>query len=436
MINIQKITKQDIDERGKLLHEPRWLRDERMKSWEAFNTSDEINWKKRKTPKIDFDTAVKLDFPQDKITPLKYKNKVPEGTSGKITMHAGKVLRISLKKELANQGVVFCDMQTAVLERADLLEQYIKDSELGFSDKLTHFQKALWENGVFLWIPSGMVIQEPFQIQIIQNNTEQSVMGRNVFVTEKNASAIIEEIHESSKEGDAQILCSTITEVFAAEASQLKYFSNQHWSDNVYDLSISRYNAERNAKVIALLSLLGAESGRVVVTGNPFQVDSHVQHDAIIVGKNNQRFKIIAEMDHSQKHSEGLMRYKGILKDEAYSDLDGLIRVGPTGQFTNSRLEEHTLLLSDKARCDTLPALDIQTDNVQVSHAAAVTQADQEKMFYLMSRGLNEDEARALLAEGFFEDLLSLITRPEWYDSTKKLIEFQILTSTETTLHD
>lgn len=260
-------------------------------------------------------------------------------------------------------------------------------------------------------------------------------MNRNIFITERNSSAIVEEIYESSESGDEQLLCSSVTEIFAKESSECKYFNNQNWANNIYDLSVRRYNAERNARITALLSILGAEAGRIVVTGNPSNESAHVQHDAIIVGKGKQHFKIIAEMEHIKQHSEGLMRYKGILKDQAYSDLDGLIRVRPQGQFTHSRLEEHTLLLSEKARCDALPALDIQTDNVQVSHAAAVTQADQERMFYLMSRGLNEEEARALLVEGFFEDLLSLITRPEWYDITKKLIESQILSSPEKLAH-
>jgi Fe-S cluster assembly protein SufB len=435
MIKIEDITKEIIDEQGKRLHEPRWLREERMKSLEQFQSADEMNWKKSKTPKLDFASTAQLSFSEE-VSPLKIKEKVPEGSSGKITMHDGKVLRISLKKELAHQGVIFCDMQTAVLERADLLELHCKESNWGLEDKLSFFQRTFWDNGVFLWIPAGVNVEEPFQIQIVQTKKEKSIMNRNVFITEKGASAIVEELYESLENDEERILCSTVTEIFAQEASHIKYFSNQNWPDNIYDLSLRRYNAEKSAKITTLLSLLGAKEGRIAVTGNPSQESAHVQHDGILVGREKQSFKIIAEMEHTQQHSEGLMRYKGILKDEAYSDLDGLIRVRPHGQFTHSRLEEHTLLLSDKARCDALPALDIQTDNVQVSHAAAVTQADQERMFYLMSRGLNEDEARALLVEGFFEDLLSLISRPEWYDFTKSLIESKVLSSSDTVLND
>ena len=135
-------------------------------------------------------------------------------------------------------------------------------------------------------------------------------------------------------------------------------------------------------------------------------------------------------MDHQEPHTEGFMKYKGILKDKAYTDLSGLIRVGSAAQMTNSRLEEHTVLLSEKSRCDALPALDIQTDDVQVSHSAAVTQADEEKLFYLMSRGLDESQARTLIVEGFFEDLLATIHSHECYEQTKQRIQEKMLSNT------
>lgn len=436
MISIKSITLEKIDHQGKVFHEPRWLREERMKSWEQFLAADEINWKKKKIPVLDFDSVLKKNFNDEEISPLKISQKVPEGTSGKITFQDGKVFRISLDKDLAYKGVILCDMKTAVLERADLLEKYLKDTDWGTVDKLSALQRSLWENGFFLWIPTGVQVEKPFQVQIVQNQDQQSYLGRNVVILEKNASAIVEVLYESKSDSTEKVLCSTVTEIFAEEASQCQYFSNQNWSDQVYDLSLRKLHAEKHAKITALFSLLGAAEGRIHITGHPSEESSRVQHDSIIVGKQKQRFKIIAEMDHISQHSEGMMRYKGILKDEAYSDLDGLIRVMPTAQFTQSRLEEHTLLLSDEARCDALPALDIRTDNVNVSHAAAITQADQEKLFYLMSRGLNEEEAKALLIEGFFEDLLSLISRPEWYDFTKSLIESKILTSPDNVLHD
>lgn len=425
MIPLENITTEKINEQGMQMHEPKWLRDERMQAWKQYQNADEIHWKKTKTPKIDLNESLRLIFPSEEIIPLKVEKKVPEGSSGKITFHDDKVLRISLKKELANKGVIFCDMQTAVLERADLLEQHLRGRNPS-SEKLSAMQQALWSNGYFLWVPAGVVIEEPFQVQFIHTSPEKSMMLKNVIVAETSSQVMLEELSESSVEGS--VLHANTTEIIALESAVVKYFPVQHWGDDIYDLSERSYWAERNAKITSLLSVYGAASGRLTISGHPLAESSHVQHDAIIIGKREQRFKIIPSMHHIQQHSEGLMRYKGILKDSAYSDLDGVIRVTSQGQFTHSRLEEQTLLLSEKARCDALPALDIQTENVQVSHAASVAQADPERMFYLMSRGLNEEEARALLVEGFFEDLITLIPREEWQEFNRNLIEAQLLT--------
>lgn len=338
-------------------------------------------------------------------------------------------MRISLSPGLANNGVIFCDMQTAVLERADLLEAYIKESHWGIKDKLSSFHKALWENGYFLFVPKGIIIEKPFQAHIIQKDGKKSILNRNLIIMDEESSATVEELFETEHSEKKETICFSATEAFVEEAASLKYLSTQNWGKNIYDLSYRRLNVSKNAQLKSLFIILGAQEGRSVITGDASQEGAQIEHDAIIVGCDKQRFKIIAEMEHHARQTQGLMRYKGILKDHSYTDLDGLIQVKPTGQESRSRLEEHTLLLSKKARCDALPALDIQTDKVQVSHSAAVTQADEDKLFYLMSRGLNEEDALSLIVQGFFENLLALITRKEWYEMNKRLIESKLLSS-------
>src|SRR5690606_37782487 len=111
------------------------------------------------------------------------------------------------------------------------------------------------------------------------------------------------------------------------------------------------------------------------------------------------------------------------------SYLDGLIKVLPQGKKTTSRLEEHTLILGNKAKCDALPALDIQTSDVNVSHSASVSKADEEKIFYAMSRGLSEEEARNIIIQGFFENLLEMIQDPLLYEKLKNLIEAKLFSN-------
>ncbi|MDP2691231.1 MAG: SufD family Fe-S cluster assembly protein [bacterium] len=424
MIKLSTITINDIDARGKLTHEPRWMRQARMKAWQDFQALEYPNWKKTKTPSIDLEKQLKLEFPSGETKPIRIEKKPPAGSSGKITLKDGRVWRVSLKPELAYQGVIFCDMQTAVLERADLLEQYFKDSSWGIHDKLTALHKALWTNGYFLFIPKDLQVDEPFQVQVIQSRF--SICDRNLVILEPGSSVRLEEVFESDQKSNEVLVCANTTQIISEEASRLDYRSTQNWGAHVADLSYRRMMAAQNAHIKSLFTLLGAKSGRTVVTGLSAAPGASIEHNGILGGGDQQRFKIIAEMEHSGKNTEGMMKYKGILKDKSYSYLDGCIRVGQDASKAHSRLEEHTLLLSEKARCDALPALDIKTDDVQVSHSASVRKADREKIFYLMSRGLSEELATNLLVQGFFEDLLEKAPSQSWYESTKALIESKL----------
>lgn len=427
MIKIHDINEEVIKDRGLLTHEPRWMRQQREQSWKAFEDAPQISWKKSKTLEIDL-TQFQLEFPSGKIDELKIEKKPPKGYAGKITFKNGKVWRISLDPELAYKGVIFCDMQTAILERADLIDRCLIDSKWGHEDKLTFMHKALWENGYFLFIPKGLIVEKPFQVQIIQSD-HADLLFRNVIIADKSSSLVLEEIQESESEKSEASFCAMTTEVFLEEQSSCKYFSTQQWGNQVYDLSTRRFTVKKYAHLKALFALLGSRGGRMSITGDAIEEGASIEHNGIFVGGDRERFKIIAEINHAAPATEGMMKYRGILKDESYSDLDGLISVQPIANKSHSRLEEHTLLLSEKARCDALPALDINTDDVLVSHSASVSQADEEKLFYLMTRGLSEKEAKTLMVQGFFEDLLSEIPNHCFYESVKEALESKLFAS-------
>lgn len=398
MLDISTITASDLEKLSLDRHEPRWLRQERAEAWRTFQSSEYPNWRRAKMEKIDLVKSTRVDLTDFKLQ--------------------------KLKPALAAKGVIFCDMKTAVLERADLLERYWKKKG---GDIFSNFQRALWNNGYFLYIPAGLVIDEPFRISIIQKN-HQSVLHSNLIIADSESEVIVEESYESAGDETEPVVCSVTTDVVLEESARMKLVTTQQWGKQVYDLSSRHFSVRGQGRLRALSVLLGAHAGRTMITGDALEREADIEHDGIIIGTDEQRFKIIVEMSQSAQHTEGMMKYKGILKDKAYSSLDGLITMHPTAQKSNARLEEHTLLLSDKARCDALPALDIRASDVKVSHSASVSQADQEKIFYLMSRGLSEDEARNLIIQGFFENLLELISDPNAYERIKGLIDEKLLT--------
>jgi Fe-S cluster assembly scaffold protein SufB len=426
MNTLTTITEKDIEQRALDRHEPRWLRQERVNAWKQFQSLPDPDWRRTKIPKVDLEKTVILKSDvSPEPAPLKIENKAPENASGKIVLVDGEILRISLKPELALKGVLFSDMKTAVLERADLLEKYKKNSS---QDKFDLLHTSLWQNGYFLFIPKGVKIDEPFQVQIIQKSFN-SILNKNIIILDENSEAVVEEIFESENSDKDAITHFTSTDVYAEKNSGLKYYSVQNWAKNVYDVSSRILVAKKDARIKSLFSILGGSAGRTIIAGDALETGASIEHNGITIGNEEQKFKIVASMNHQAEHTEGLMHYQGILKDRSYSYLDGLIRVLPQGKKTSSRLEEHTLILGSKAKCDALPALDIQTSDVQVSHSASVSKADDEKIFYAMSRGLSEEEARNIIIEGFFENLLQVIQDPQWYEKLKGLIEAKLFIS-------
>jgi len=424
MTTLQHINEQFIEELAISMHEPRWLRQERIRAWERFQELPDPDWKRSKIPKVDLQESFILrEQKKGEMASLKIEKKTPSNASGKIVLVDGDVLRISLNPELARKGVIFCDMKTAVLERADLLEKFwnMKSKQ----DKFHSFQTALWQNGYFLFIPQGLVVEEPFQVQVIQRE-KVSILSQHMIIMDTASKATVEEVSESEAETEEIITHFNSTVIQAEPESNLKYYQLQNWSQTSYDYSFRNFFAKKNAHIKSLNSILGASAGNIETIGEVLDLGATIEHDGITIGNDQQQFKISATMNHQAERTKGLMRYKGILKDRSYSYLDGLIKVVQQGKKANSRLEEHTLILGDRARCDALPALDIQTSDVNVSHSASVTKADQEKIFYAMSRGLSEEDARNLIVQGFFEDLLQIIQNPSWYEKIKQMIEAKL----------
>ncbi|MDP3976335.1 MAG: SufD family Fe-S cluster assembly protein, partial [bacterium] len=237
MIQLSTITSGDIQERGLLTREPKWMRQQRLLAWEDFKKSESPNWIRSKIPKVDLMASTKLKFPSADIKPLSLEKKPPAGAAGKITLVDGKLLRVSLLPELAHKGVILSDMQSAVLERADLLEPYLLQSFWGVEDLFTAFHRALWSNGYFLYVPKGVTVDLPIQVQVVQKDPHLSILDRSLMILDQQASVTLEELYESEGSSDQTLVCATATEAFVGDGARLQYFSTQNWGRHVYDLS-------------------------------------------------------------------------------------------------------------------------------------------------------------------------------------------------------
>lgn len=428
MQNFFEISASHIQQHSRHFHEPRWMCERRMRAFEFLVKSEVPDFKKNKIPEIPFQQLA-FHFSAHMKKEIPIKKNPPKGYSGKIVMKDQTVKSIALAQKYLEQGVLVLDMRSALLERADLLEAYLSHSS--WRDFYSSLSDAFFENGYLIYIPEGVHLEEPFQVEVTQHTSETRFSQFN-FIIEKGSSLMVEEFLRStssrgtSKSHEPTILRGSNTNIFLEENAKLQLLSVQDYSSEVYDLSTKRVTVKKNAHAKLFHTIVGGKCGRVEIVGVAKEEGANIEHNGIVLEEKKQRFTILPIMYHSSPHTEGMMKYKGIFKDESSCFFHGLIHVDPGAVKSVSRLEEHSILLGEKARSDALPALDIRQNDVSISHAASVSKEDPEKIFYLMSRGLSGEEAKKLLTEGFLENLLSSLTHPKWYAMAREIIESKL----------
>jgi Fe-S cluster assembly scaffold protein SufB len=421
MVNSVTITEDVIEKRGISLHEPRWLREQRKEAWTKFQSAPSIDWKKSKTPVFDVDESLRaLDFSETTVSPPMPKF-CPKGKAGELILEDGKLFHLSVQQSLAYEGVFFSDLRTAVLERADLVEKYFAKKMMP-EDRLALLPHALWSNGYFLYIPEKLEIQEPFEITLRKSHQSSAIVLQNLIIADQEAFVIIEETAESLQDMPSQHIFASTTEIETDERSRVSFHGIRDWKSGIYDLSSFYSCAMRDSVIHSVLVFHGAMAGSIEISGDLGEEGASLEQHGMVLGGDRDQLKISARMQHLAPNTNGFLQFKGGLNDHAYAYLDGQINISPRAKKSSSRLQEHVMLLSPHARSDALPALHIEASQVQVSHSASISKADPEQIFYLMSRGLPEEQSLALIMEGFFDEVLQQAKSPMWVEKARAIV--------------
>jgi Fe-S cluster assembly protein SufD len=239
-----------------------------------------------------------------------------------------------------------------------------------------------------------------------------SVFGRTLIVAEEFAEvALVEELGSDDVEGQA--LSNGATEIFAAEGAKVTYVTLQRFGKGVVHLTTDRLIAGRDAKITTLYTTLGSDVTRADIRCRLRAPGAHVDMLGLYIGEREQHFDHETLQDHIAPHASSNLLFKGAITDRSRSVFRGLIRVHPKAQRTDAYQTNRNLILSNEARADSLPNLEIAADDVRCSHAATIGQLDVEEIFYLQSRGLPRMEAVRLVIFGFFGEVLDQLELEE-----------------------
>ena len=321
-----------------------------------------------------------------------------------VQVDASVVLR-EMPESLASQGVVFTSLEAAARDHAALVQRHFGTAITPDEGKFAALNSAFWTGGAFLYVPKDVRVEVPMRVYRWISEGGTAVGGRLLVVAEQGSQvAIVEELGSDDLAKTA--LSVGAAEIFADEGATVIYTQVQRYGRGVAHLSTDRLVAGRDAKITTLYTAFGADLGRADVQCRMRAPGSHVDMLGLYIADGTQHFDHQTLQDHLAPHASSNLLFKGALNDTGRSVFRGLIRVHPKAQRTDAYQTNRNLILSDGARADSLPNLEIQADDVRCSHAATVGQLDEEEVFYLLSRGIPKGEAVRLVVFGFFAEVL------------------------------
>ena len=432
IIEADVFTRDSMNILSERLDEPDWMKEKRQVAWSLFEelpmpaTSDE-DWRRTDIRALKWD---QLQLSVDgSIDPVSQLSELPEqlraaldegqNAAGRLAFVNDKVVYYELAEGLSEQGVVFTDMATAVREYPELVQKYFMTECVAPSDsKFAALNGALWQSGAFIYVPKDVEIEEPFQVVMALEGEGTAIFPHTLIVAERFAYvSLIEETVstnadvKSAQGSGGQALNNGIVEIIAGDGSQVRYVEVQRWDENVFNFNTKRAIHRPDSLVVWETGQLGGRLTKTYVDSVLKGNGSSAEFNGVYFMSDKQHVDLDTLAHHIGLSTGGDLLLKGALRDNARSVFQGMIKIDPNGQQTNSYLKNENLLLSDHARADSIPSLEIDANDVRASHGATVSRVDEEYIFYLQSRGIPRSTAVRMIVEGFFSSIFDRMSQ-------------------------
>ena len=396
--------------------EPEWMLEFRLKSLETFNKMAMQEWGPDLSG-INFDDLTYFQKASDKPArdwedvPEKIKETferigIPEAEraylAGASAQYESEVVYHNMKEEYDKLGIIFTDTDSALKEHPELFKKYFSKLVPPTDNKFAVLNSAFWSGGTFIYVPKGVKVDIPLQTYFRINNEATAQFERTLIIVDEGASVHYVEGCTAPTYTTAS-LHAAIVEIFALDGAYMRYSTIQNWSDNVYNLVTKRATAKKNATVEWIDGNLGAE---VTMKYPSVYLDGEGARGtmlSIAFANTGQHQDTGAKMIHNAPHTSSSIVSKSIARNGGKVDYRGQVTFNKDSKKSVSHIECDTILMDDLSKSDTIPFNEIHNSQVALEHEAKVSKISEEQLYYLMSRGLSEQEATEMIVMGFVE---------------------------------
>ncbi|MCF7844214.1 MAG: Fe-S cluster assembly protein SufB [Kiritimatiellales bacterium] len=418
--------------------EPKWMRDHRLKSFEIFKNLSLPKWGPD-ISSLDLDDIIYYaplgleeasdwgEVPED-IRKVYYRLGIPEAEykwlAGVGAQYESEIVYHSLKKQWAEQGVIFLDMDDAVHEHPELVQEYFMKCVPNSDHKFAALHGAVWSGGTFLYIPKGLVVTEPLQAYFRMNAPNMGQFEHTLIIIEEGAEAHYIEGCSAPKYG-TQALHAGCVEIYAKPSSRVRYSSVENWSKDTYNLNTKRAIVEKDA----VMEWVGGNMGSGVTMLYPCSMlvgeGAKADHLGLAFANEEQWQDTGSKVMHLAPHTSSSIVSKSVSKSGGVSVYRGTVYIAPNAYDCTVGVECDALLLDETSRTDTIPDIKVRNNDVTIAHEARVGRLSEEDLFYLQSRGIAEEEAKSMIVNGFIEPIVRLLPL-EYAVEMNRLIELEM----------
>ena len=412
------LTEEVIREISAKKEEPEWMLEKRLQALEIYNHMDFPEWAPD-ISELDMDhidtyirpkTDMKAkweDLPQnirDTFDRLGIPEAEKKSLAGVGAQYDSEVVYHNIQKELEEQGVIYVDFETAVKEYPDLIKPYFGKLITPNYHKFAALHYAVWSGGSFVYVPKGVHVRMPLQSYFRLNAPGAGQFEHTLIIIEEGADCHFIEGCSAPRYNVANLHAGAV-ELYVKKGATLRYSTIENWSKNMYNLNTKRALVEEDGTIEWISGSFGSHVGCLYPMSILKGDRARMEFTGVTFAGAGQNLDTGAKVVHVGKNTSSYMNTRSISKSGGISTFRSSVVVEKGAKGAKSAVSCQSLMLDSESRSDTIPAMDIRTKDAAIGHEAKIGAISNEAVFYLMSRGMSEEDARAMIVSGFADNV-------------------------------